>query len=64
MEKINEKRLDSEKEDIKNISMVVIPIVNPKGKWIGNVAINTETMEVIDNLRDEYRIEEAKPPAG
>lgn len=51
MKKINE-----------NISFLVISIVNPEGKWIGNIAINPETMEISDFLKNGYKVEEAKPP--
>ena len=51
MEKINEKKKSTE-----NISVLVIPILNPEGNWIGNVAINTETMEVIDGLKNGYKV--------
>ena len=51
MGKINEK-----KEATENISVLVIPILNPEGNWIGNVGINTETMEVIDGLKNGYKV--------
>lgn len=44
------------------ISMLVIPINNPDGEWIGNVSVNTETCEVIDNLKEGYRVEGDMPP--
>ena len=51
MGKINEK-----KEATENISVLVIPVFNPEGNWIGNVGINTETMEVIDGLKNGYKV--------
>lgn len=42
---------------MENISVIVVSIANPSGEWIGNIAINTETMEVIDKLKGGYKVE-------
>lgn len=41
---------------MKNKSVMMIAIYNPDGEWIGNISINTKTLEVEDSLKNGYKI--------
>lgn len=42
----------------KNICVKVIGVLNPKGEWIGNIAIDVETWEVSSYLKNGYSLQE------